>query len=301
MQSQFSSPNAQFHTQLSRLQSEGIIQRVNYSEWATPIVVVKKTNGKVCICADLSTGLKSMLENHEYPLPVPEDLFTRLNGGKCFAKLDLADTYLQVSYNRIPSGVKTAPAIFQQIMDTPPHDIPGVAVYLDNALIMGSDPIELLGTFDKLFSRLKEAGFRLRTEKSTKFESEVHQILIESVRRLPVTAETISENTINEEILLEVMNYIQTKWPNGEISPKLRPFFNRHESLSIVDNCLMTPTFSRMSQRAGDVLVRTKYTVICADTRIDATIEFAGVIVAHRPGSASGANTATRPTGVVSV
>ncbi|KER18839.1 hypothetical protein T265_12134 [Opisthorchis viverrini] len=75
---------------------------------------------------------------------------------------------------------------------------------------------------------------------TTKFEPEVHQILIENVGRLPVTVETIRKDTINEEILLEVMNYIQTKWPNGEISPKLRPFFNRRESLSIVDNCLMT-------------------------------------------------------------
>ncbi|CAH8529728.1 unnamed protein product [Dicrocoelium dendriticum] len=171
-------------SELNRLQSEGIIERVHYSEWAAPIVVIKKGNGKVRICADFSTGLNSMLENHQYPLPIPEDLFTKLNGGKWFAKLDLADAYLQVpvaencrtlltvnthlglfQYNRLPFGVKTAPAIFQQIMDTLLNDIPGVAVYLDDALIMGSDPQALLATLEKVLTRLEEAGFRLRAEK----------------------------------------------------------------------------------------------------------------------------------------
>lgn len=118
--------------ELNRLQSEGIIQCVHFSKWAAPIFVVKKGNGKVRICADFSTGLNSILENHQYPLPLPEDLFTKLNGGKWFAKLDLADAYLQVpvteecitlltvnthlglfQYNRLLFGVKTAPTIFQ--------------------------------------------------------------------------------------------------------------------------------------------------------------------------------------------
>ena len=40
--------------------------------------------------------LNGATEKHQYPLPVPEDLFTKLNGGKYFAKLDLSDAYLQV-------------------------------------------------------------------------------------------------------------------------------------------------------------------------------------------------------------
>ena len=48
------------------------------------------------ICADYSTGLNAALDSHHYPLPIPEDLFTQLNGGTCFAKIDFADAYLQV-------------------------------------------------------------------------------------------------------------------------------------------------------------------------------------------------------------
>ncbi|CAH8637620.1 unnamed protein product [Dicrocoelium dendriticum] len=181
--------------ELNRLQSEGIIERVHHSEWAAPIVMVKKGNGKVRICADFSTGLNAVLEDQQYPLPVPEDLFSKLNGGKCFAKLDLADAYLQIpvahqcrtlltvnthlglfQYNRLPFGVKTAPAIFQQIRDTLLSDIPNTAVYLDDALIMGSDPQDLIQTLERVLSRLQEAGFRLRAEKC--------EFLLESVKFL---------------------------------------------------------------------------------------------------------------------
>ncbi|VDL90170.1 unnamed protein product [Schistocephalus solidus] len=68
---------------------------------------------------------------------MPEDLFAKLNGGNCFAKLDLSDSYVQIEiaeksrelltinthrglfqFTRLPFGLKTASAILQQIMDT---------------------------------------------------------------------------------------------------------------------------------------------------------------------------------------
>ncbi|KFD51287.1 hypothetical protein M513_07887 [Trichuris suis] len=36
------------------------------------------------------------LEHHQYPLPLPEDIFATLNGGQYFSKIDLADAYLLV-------------------------------------------------------------------------------------------------------------------------------------------------------------------------------------------------------------
>ncbi|KAA3681263.1 uncharacterized protein DEA37_0012735 [Paragonimus westermani] len=82
--------------ELDRLQEAGVLVSVNYSAWAAPIVVVKKPNGVVRICADFSTGLNASLDMRQYPLPLPDDLFAKMNGGKLFAKLDLMDTYLQV-------------------------------------------------------------------------------------------------------------------------------------------------------------------------------------------------------------
>ena len=178
--------------ELGRLESEGIIQPVNYSAWAAPIVVVKKPNGKVRICADFSTGLNNALENHEYPLPVPEDLFAKLNGGRCFAKLDLSDAYLQIpvsedsrelltinthkglfQYTRLPFGVKTAPAIFQQMMDTMLTGISGAAAYLDDIIIMGTDAKDLIKKLDAVLARIADYGLRLRADKCDFFMERV--------------------------------------------------------------------------------------------------------------------------------
>ncbi|KAA3673507.1 uncharacterized protein DEA37_0009687 [Paragonimus westermani] len=117
------------------------------------------------------------------PDAMPEDLFTKLNGGQCFAKVDLADVYLQIpveeksrelltinthrglfQYTRLPFGIDTAPAIFQQIMDTMLSDLPGCVACLDDIIIIGCDAADLVQKLDML-SKIKEYGFRLRKEK----------------------------------------------------------------------------------------------------------------------------------------
>ena len=67
--------------QLDRLVKENVLESVNISKWAAPIVVVPKPGGKVRICADLSTGVNQTLDINQYPLPKPTDLFAALNGG----------------------------------------------------------------------------------------------------------------------------------------------------------------------------------------------------------------------------
>ena len=136
-----------------------IISPVTYPQWVALIVVVKKDDGSIRLCVDFSTSLNAALEDYQYPLPNREDIFTILNDGTCFAKLDLTDAYLPVEvsavskevltinmqcglfqYTRLPFGVKTASTIFQQIMLT--REV-GAAAYLDDIIVVGQSEQDL--------------------------------------------------------------------------------------------------------------------------------------------------------------
>ena len=171
-------------TDIERLLRLQVIRQVDHSEWAAPIVAVQKPGRAVRICADLSTGLNQSLDVHKYPLPLPDELFAKLNGGQKFSKLDLSDAYLQVpldeesqrlivinthkglfQYQRLPFGVASAPSIFQQLMDTILLGCDGAAAYMDDIIITGANDEEHLANLDKVLRRLNEAGLVLKEGK----------------------------------------------------------------------------------------------------------------------------------------
>ena len=56
--------------ELDRLEKIGAISSVDYSQWAAPIVVVRKKNGKPRVCEDFSTGLNEAIELNRHPIPI---------------------------------------------------------------------------------------------------------------------------------------------------------------------------------------------------------------------------------------
>ena len=181
--------------ELDRLEGQGVIKKVSHSEWATPIVVVRKPGGKIRICGDFKVTINPLLKTDVYPLPKPEELFHALNGGSKFSKLDLADAYLQVEldeasskvvvinthrglyqYRRLPFGLSCAPAIFQKIIDQTVADIPGVVCYLDDLVVTGKTDREHISNLQKSLDRLRTAGFRLKMNKCKFFQPEVHYL-----------------------------------------------------------------------------------------------------------------------------
>ncbi|XP_058822868.1 uncharacterized protein K02A2.6-like [Topomyia yanbarensis] len=170
--------------ELDRLEKLNIITLVDYSEWAAPIVVVRKANGNIRICGDYSTGLNSALQPHLYPLPLPEDIFAKLANCKIFSQIDLSDAFLQVEideqyrhlltinthrglyhYNRLPPGVKVAPGAFQQLIDTMLAGLKGTSGYLDDVIVGGETQEEHDRNLEAVLQRIQDFGFTIRAEK----------------------------------------------------------------------------------------------------------------------------------------
>jgi len=123
--------------EINRLLSEGIIEPVEYADWAAPVVAVLKSDQKsVRLCGDIRMTVNPVAKFHRHPIPRVDDLFATLQGGKKFTKLDLSQTYQQLSlhpdsrnyavinthkglyqYTRLPYGISSAPGIFQKEMD----------------------------------------------------------------------------------------------------------------------------------------------------------------------------------------
>ena len=79
--------------ELDQLVSDGILEPVQFADWASSIVPVLKAYGRsVRICGDFKF-LKQACKLDKYPLSKIKDLLVRVAGGKAFAKLDLSQAY----------------------------------------------------------------------------------------------------------------------------------------------------------------------------------------------------------------
>ena len=67
--------------ELSRLEKEGVIRPVEFSQWAAPIVPIVKGDGTIRICGDYKLTVNRVAKTDSYPLPYIEDLFASLIGG----------------------------------------------------------------------------------------------------------------------------------------------------------------------------------------------------------------------------
>ena len=65
-----------FSDELDRLLVEDIIEPVQYSEWAAPIVPVMKAGHTVRICGDYKLTVNQVAKLDRYPVPKIEDLYT---------------------------------------------------------------------------------------------------------------------------------------------------------------------------------------------------------------------------------
>ena len=171
------------HQELQEMQEEGIIEPSS-SEWAAPIVLVKKKDGNLRLCVDYRR-LNSVSLTDAYPMPRIDDLVDQLGKASFISTLDLTHGYWQVpvaerdrhktafitpfglfQFKQMPFGLQGAPATFQQIMDRlvqGQHEY--LSAYLDDLVVFSNTWEEHLQHLRTVLQRLQEAGLTARLKK----------------------------------------------------------------------------------------------------------------------------------------
>ena len=72
----------QVEKELEKLEKHGVIIKTERSEWASPIVVVPKSDGSVRICGDYKVTINQAVEDEQYPFLTTQDLYAELTGSK---------------------------------------------------------------------------------------------------------------------------------------------------------------------------------------------------------------------------
>ncbi|XP_061724707.1 uncharacterized protein K02A2.6-like [Cydia pomonella] len=180
--------------ELDAMLRDGVIEAVDCSDWASPLVPVNKADGSLRICADYKSTLNPVLLIDRYPLPKIDDLMVSLSGACYFSKIDLSQAYNQIElddskkytvinthrglyrYNRLVYGLSSSPGIFQRIMCNLLKGIPNVEIFLDDVIIGGKTKQEHLAALEAVFSRLHKAGLKLKSSKCVFLVDEVQYL-----------------------------------------------------------------------------------------------------------------------------
>jgi len=170
--------------EIRRMLVDGLIREAQ-GPWASPVVLVKKKNGKLRFCVDYRK-LNTVTKKDAYPLPRIDDVFDSLTHACWFSSLDLASGYWQVrvreedrektafitklgtfEFNVMPFGLTNAPAAFQRLMDRVLKEAIGrfVLVYIDDINIYSRTFEEHLRHLQWVLDKLREANLGCRKEK----------------------------------------------------------------------------------------------------------------------------------------
>ena len=165
------------------MEAHGIIQPAN-SRWAAPIVIVRKKDGKICLCVDY-WRLNSVTRVDAYPMPRIDDIIDRLGQAAYISTLDLTKGYWQVpvaakdrpktafttpfglyQFTCMPFGLQDAPATFQCMMKKLVDGLRDFAsAFLDDLIVFSHSWRDHLRHLDAVLQRLKETGLTAKPGK----------------------------------------------------------------------------------------------------------------------------------------
>ncbi|GFV75058.1 retrovirus-related Pol polyprotein from transposon 17.6 [Trichonephila clavipes] len=170
--------------QIEEWLNEGIL-RPSSSEYASPIVMVKKKDGSSRMCIDYRK-LNQKLVKDKFPLPLIDVLDT-LQEAKVYSTLDLRNGFFHVDvdedcrkytsfivpdgqfeFNKVPFGLSTSPGVFQRYVSSIFRDLTrkGIVIsYLDDLVIPAKNEQEGLEKLKIIFEVANKYGLEIKFKK----------------------------------------------------------------------------------------------------------------------------------------
>ena len=169
--------------ELEEMLAHGIIER-SKSDWAFPLVVVRKKDSSLRLCVDFRR-LNVLSKMDAYPMPRVDDLIDRVSSAPFITTLDLTKGYWQVpvaeadrektafttplglfQFTRMPFGLKGAPATFQRMVD---RILDGLGkfsgAYIDDVIIFSLTWKEHIEHLRTVLGRIQDAGLTVKKKK----------------------------------------------------------------------------------------------------------------------------------------
>lgn len=178
------------------LLDKGII-RESESEFASPILLVKKKDGSDRMCVDFRK-LNEITIKDRFPLPLIDDYIDRLGHSKYYTSLDMATGFHQIpmhedsihmtgfvtpeghfEYVKMPYGLANAPVVYQRIiMNTLRSFVESgkVLIYIDDVLIPTMTIEEGFNILREVLQALTAAGFSINLKKCTFLSTEIEYL-----------------------------------------------------------------------------------------------------------------------------
>jgi len=174
-----------------KLLRAGHIREIQYPEWLTNMVLVKKANEKWRMCVDF-TDLNKACPKDSYPLPSIDALVDSASGCRLLNFLNAFSGYnhrdecktifmIELScycYKVMPFGLKNAGATYQRLMDRVLAPMLGqnVQVYVDDMVVTSQQREQHVADLEELFTTIIKYRLKLNPKKCV-FEVEAGKFL----------------------------------------------------------------------------------------------------------------------------
>ncbi|BFF91641.1 uncharacterized protein DMAD_09873 [Drosophila madeirensis] len=163
------------------------------SEYASPVVLIKKPNGSDRLCVDYRR-LNKLIKKENFPVPNIEERLQEAKRFKYFSSLDLNSGYYQIEvapesrkytafittdglyeFKRLPFGLKTAPAVFNRLMAELQKRVQkgDMIHYMDDILIGSQTFDEMYEKLQRILQVLQECGLTLNLDKCELYKQSI--------------------------------------------------------------------------------------------------------------------------------